>query len=185
MNADGTHPRQLTATATAEEWDPVWSPDGRQIAYVRISNLEDSPVSRISVMNADGSGGHLLSFMRERGAPSWSPDGKKLVFSGPRGLYVVAADGSGLHRLANTVFPDVLPVWSPDGRKIAFLGGLGPFTSPSPPPTADLYVINADGSGRLNLTRTPKVDDGWSQVWAPADAERLTRRLRLWLEQPG
>ena len=120
-------------------------------------------------MNADGSGGHPLSNVRAADtAPSWSPDGRKLVFTGPNGLYVAAPDGSGLHRLAKTLSPDAFPVWSPDGRKIAFLGGLRPHTSPSGPPAADLYVINADGSGRLDLTRTPKVDDGWGQAWDPA-----------------
>jgi Tol biopolymer transport system component len=169
MNANGTHPRQLTATATAGESDPLWSPDGRQIAYLQNSNLDHDPISRISVMNADGSGNHTLSNVRAVGtAPSWSPDGKRLAFTGPKGLYVAATDGSGLHRVAKSVFPDAFPVWSPDGRKIAFLGGLRPFESPSLPPAADLYVINADdGSGRLNLTRTPEVDDGWYQTWAP------------------
>jgi Tol biopolymer transport system component len=168
MNADGTHERQLTATATAEEGDPLWSPDGRQIAYLQNSQLDQGPVSRIYVMNADGSGGHLLSSVRAVGtAPSWSPDGMKLVFTGPRGLYVAAADGTGVHHVAKSVFPDAFPVWSPEGRKIAFLGGLRPFQSPSLPPPADLYVIDADGGGRLNLTRTPDVDDGWAQAWAP------------------
>jgi Tol biopolymer transport system component len=168
MNADGTDPRQLTATATAVEWDPLWSPDGHQIAYLKNSYLDYGLISRIYVMNADGSGGHMLSNVQTADvAPSWSPDGRKLVFTGPRGLYIAAADGSSVHRLAKSVFHDVAPVWSPNGRKIAFLGGLHPFTSPSPPPAADLYVINADGGGRLNLTRTPEVDDGWSQAWAP------------------
>jgi Tol biopolymer transport system component len=168
MNADGTLQRQFTATATADEEAPLWSPDGRQIAYLQNANRGSDPTSRIYVMNADGSGRHLLSNVRAVGtAPSWSPNGKKLVFSGPKGLYVAAADGSSVHRVAKSAFPDAFPVWSPDGRKIAFLGGLRPFQSPSLPPTADLYVINADGGGRLNLTRTPGVDDGWAQAWAP------------------
>jgi TolB protein len=168
MNADGTHSRPLAATATADEVDPLWSPDGRQIAYLQNSNLGSDPISRIYVTNADGSGGHLLSKVRAVGtAPSWSPDGKKLVFTGPTGLYVAAADGSGAHSVAKSEFPDAFPVWSPDGRKIAFLGGLRPFQSPSLPPAADLYVINANGGGRVNITQTPAVDDGWALAWAP------------------
>src|SRR5262245_18265551 len=44
--------------------------------------------------------------------------------------------------------PDVQsPVWSPDGRRIAFFRRS---------PTFDLYVMHADGSGVLRLTRGAK-----------------------------
>ena len=44
------------------------------------------------------------------------------------------------------------PSWSPDGRKIAFERDL------------DIYVMNADGSGRRNLTRgaSRESQPGWS-----------------------
>ena len=50
------------------------------------------------------------------------------------------------------------PAWSPDGRKIAFAtkrdGNL------------EVYVMNADGSGQRNLTRSPW-NEG-SASWSPA-----------------
>jgi Tol biopolymer transport system component len=46
--------------------------------------------------------------------------------------------------------------WSPDGRKIAFVSGRDG--------NREIYVTNADGSGRRNLTRNPAADfaPGWS-----------------------
>jgi WD40 repeat protein len=56
--------------------------------------------------------------------PSWSPDSKQLVFTGYDGgisdLFVVNADGSGLHRLTNDKYADLQPSWAPDGKTIAF-----------------------------------------------------------------
>src|SRR5207248_7885020 len=64
--------------------------------------------------------------------PSWSPDGKELVFSGYDGgisdLFVVNADGSGLHRLTNDKYADLQPSWAPDGKTIAFATDRGPKT---------------------------------------------------------
>ena len=56
---------------------PVWSPDGRRIAFT--SRPDDN--SEIYVVNADGSGQRRLT----RNAagdfgPTWSPDGRKIAF---------------------------------------------------------------------------------------------------------
>ena len=73
MNADGSGQRRLTNAAAdpappgcAGEFNPAWSPDGREIAIV--SGL--SPT--IYVMNADGSGQRELT---PGFSPAWSPDG--------------------------------------------------------------------------------------------------------------
>ncbi len=47
--------------------------------------------------------------------------------------------------------------WSPDARKIAFVSGRNG--------NKEVYVVNADGSGKRNLTRNPAAD--LAPIWSP------------------
>ena len=169
MNADGTGQRNLTRNAARDE-APVWSPDGRRIAFARKVPWRAGGVGgqfEIFVMNADGSGQRRLTRNSSGDFhPAWSPDGRKIVFDARGGsggggyswawddVYVVNADGSrqptGLtstRRLRNRAPRAALPAWSPDGRMIAFLSWNDD--------NYDVYVMNADGSGQTNVTRSP------------------------------
>jgi Tol biopolymer transport system component len=83
MNPDGSDIVDLTNSPTADEYDPVWSPGGRQIAFW---TDED-----IWVMNADGSNLHPLTATSANRAPAWSPDalaerlGRDAELGGDRG----------------------------------------------------------------------------------------------------
>ena len=76
---------------------------------------------------------------------AWSPDGTHVAFvlgrrdswryTGDGDLYVMDADGSGLHRITHGIGV-TSPTWSPDGTHLAFVRNQG---------TA-LCVIKADGS---------------------------------------
>lgn len=164
INADGTGLRRLTRNAVFDG-NPVWSPDGRRIAFVRD---RDRQTVNIYVMNADGSDQRRLTpNLRRRPwiELAWSPDWKKIAFvasGGHRGaadIFVMNADGSGLRNVTNTVTTSFDFAWSPDGRRIAYLEGS--------PGGAPLTVVNADGTGKQRLTGPLMVDLGSPPSWSP------------------
>ncbi|MCP4429313.1 MAG: translocation protein TolB, partial [Chloroflexi bacterium] len=70
INADGSNPRQLTFHPASDS-EPVWSPDGSQIAFVsmRDGNWE------IYTINADGSElTRVTNTPGDETEPAWRPD---------------------------------------------------------------------------------------------------------------
>ncbi len=78
INTDGTSsPKQLTSSKDGSS-QPVWSPDGKQLAFVRA--IDSKP--QIFLLPMDG--GEAMQLTHEKyGAsnPKWSPDGKQILFS--------------------------------------------------------------------------------------------------------
>ena len=85
-------------------------------------------------------------------------------------LWVMDADGTNQTNLTNT--PDTnegQPAWSPDGTKIAFTGP-GDLNEDGSGGLGDIYVMDADGTNRTNLTDTPDFLD-YRPSWAPSGAQ--------------
>jgi Tol biopolymer transport system component len=161
----------------SEDSDAAVSPDGTRVAFVRDGHLW--------LMGRDGSGQHQLADVavaeghpgydvRQR-ALAWSPDGRQIAFTGgsAHSLWVVDADGSGLHEL--TSFDSGRARWSPDGSELAFAGfengDLG----------TNIAVIGADGGGLRWLPVLPelRIDTvSWSPpAWSPDGKELAFDRL--------
>lgn len=162
MSEDGTVRRELLDLPQGFALYPRWSPDGRQIAFTRLSAAPQGPVG-LFIINVDGSG------LRQVSPPNgglvgadWSPDGTKLVaYSGNR-IAVIGEDGSGLTFLpvmnAESRYGTWGISWSPNGNEIlyngshdvdGFLGG------------PDVWVFNV-ATGLSRMIATPGVDARWS-----------------------
>ncbi len=77
MPANGSQPpRQLTTAVGASQ--PVWSPDGKQLAFVRA--VEGRP--QIFLLSLEGGEPvQLTKYKYGASTPRWSPDGSKIAFS--------------------------------------------------------------------------------------------------------
>ena len=106
----GGQTRQLTQSRGCE-YDPVWSPDGKSIAYVattRDVTTIDSVAedTHLFVMPAAGGGGKELATEQDRRVrdPQWSPDGRSIVYlANDRGyttLFKTASDGGRVSRFS-------------------------------------------------------------------------------------
>jgi Tol biopolymer transport system component len=166
---------------------PPPPPPNPAIAFVEATDLK--------VMNADGSNQTLVLAAGESSyGPGWSPDGTQLVFGssiqGP-GVYVIDVNGTNLRKVVATITGGgaTQPVWSPvpapDGRfKIAYLDQAGPDDGTIEGDNHEVFLVNLDGTGRLNLTNTRELDER-SPTWAPSAARLAAAPDKYTSQEPG
>ena len=146
---------------------PAWSPDGRQIAFVRDSASGGDVYARA----VDGSGperrlAHLVG--RAIQEVAWSHDGRWILVRTETGsagngdiLALSTAGDTGIVRVATSNFSELQPAPSPDGRWVAYVS--------NDAVTNEVYVRpfpNAD-AGRWQVSN----GGGGSPVWSPDGKE--------------
>ena len=151
--------RRLTDDA-AMEASPVWSPDGKRLLYQ--SYADSTP--KLYLIAADGGAPQRLTRTQgqEQGGV-FSPDGRYLVYTEFRHreeqlLLRVDLKSGAVRRLSADPAGgmDMQPRWSPDGKHLAYIHHSGE--------RSQLFVVNADGSGRRALTASAgrNSDPQWS-----------------------
>ena len=114
--------------------DPQISPDGRRVAYTRVTvdAAADSYETGLWIVESAGGTPRALTFGLRDAQPRWSPDGTRLAFvrgaaeGKPPQLHVLPMQGGEAVRLTDLPKGAASPAWSPDGARIAFLSGTDP-----------------------------------------------------------
>ncbi len=109
--------------------DPQISPDGRFVAFVKVTPdpLERGYKRNIWLFPLGGGEAFQLTRGDKDSGPSWSPNGKHLAFVSTRGdkaqVYLLPTNdvGGEARALTNMKNGAHSPAWSPDGTQIAFL----------------------------------------------------------------
>jgi len=144
----------LTGDDGADDLYPVWSPDGRWIAYISQGDIW-------SISPEGGKARRITEDGDVRAWPiAWSPDGTKIAFARAReniDLWTVDLKTGEEERLTSPIEHDISPSWSPGGDRIAFSSDrLG---------TYDIWVLDMATGDFSRITDWPS-DEG-APCWSP------------------
>jgi len=142
-------------TENPADSQPGFSPDGRQIVFVRGGDLW--------AMRADGSGQHAVTAGPEvDDRPRFAPNGRYLLFEraagagAPRDLYTVRPSGAGLRQVTRSAADEREATFSANGRAIAFVRGFG---EPGGGTADEIFTVRPSGAAARRLTRTARLDE--------------------------
>lgn len=144
--------------------------------------------SEVWICDRDGSGDGLFlpqDFITTRDI-IWSPDGASIICSRVRdskkGMNVFIYDAEGANPFQVTQGRGIArrPSWSPDGTRILY-----DFRAGLRQKVLEIFVINADGTGRQRLTSADRLY-AYHPVWSPDGASiyfcrKKNRRDDLWV----
>ena len=188
---EGDALRRLTDTPTLFEVGPVWSPDGRHIAFFALDGRTSRGVFVVSAL------GGPARKVADGGTPAWVADSRSLVVSdrvpndrfGRLALFHrdIETGSSRQLTLPPEGFSDYSPAVSPDGKTLAFArrSRLGPKTAFFLVPMSGGVPVQRTewGPPAVGIVWTP---DGRDLIFSSADVSGSRMyRLRAFGKQPA
>jgi Tol biopolymer transport system component len=154
---DGGEEQQITHV-WGMDWDPSWSPDGKQIVYSSNSD-SDWDIYILNVNDVETT--KLTSNSSYDGHPRWSPDGTKIMFESDRDgdwdIYVMDKEGGNAIAITENAVGDWLPSWSPDGEWIVYVSNRDG--------DDEIYLVDIHGENQTKLTDNQAQDR--YPIWIP------------------
>ncbi len=156
--------RNLTNNPAAD-WNPVWSPDGKTLAFTS-HRSGNSDIWLLDVTQPDQPARNLTNDPAWDYSPTWSPSGQSVAFiserDGDAEVFVQNINEDKALQLTFNHEMERQPAWSPDGKYIAFAAVRNG--------VEEIYRIRPDGTDEQLLT--PHPIQGTSPTWSPT-SQRL------------
>jgi dipeptidyl aminopeptidase/acylaminoacyl peptidase len=164
---------QMTDAKERSVW-PRWSPDARQLAFLRDRGGDE----RFDIWLVDRNGAHERNLTNEPGVTHrdivWSPDGSQIAYTANSGgksfaVHVVDVASGATRALTDGTRDDLTPRWSPNGDQLIFSS-----RRESVRTNSDLFVVPAAGGESTRLdTRAEVPGESLDARWSP-DGTRIS-----------
>jgi Tol biopolymer transport system component len=166
---------EMTVGSKKNVWvDPIWSPDGRLIAFDHLPGIpQSSPDEGLYIVNTSclqdpstcmdvAKGPFTGSFMCPN-CMSWSPDGRFLAYTDAMKISILDSKTNQTREIIipeSDYDPESL-TWSPDGEWIAYT--LLKVTGNDP--QTEVFLVSVDGERVVQFGAEPKNRDKISAFW--------------------
>jgi Tol biopolymer transport system component/DNA-binding winged helix-turn-helix (wHTH) protein len=185
QSASDIRPKRI-ADGSWKYSSPVWSPDGKYLAYLRIGSNK----AEISIFNLSISTERTLTTLFPHRYQltcrhlDWSPDGAflvvddKAVESDPLTLFLISVSNGRKIRLTypdTDIIGDVAPRFSPDGSQVAFIRMKYRVQN-------DVFVVPITGGEQRKLTEEPSRmgDVDWDSNHSLIFSSQSNDQFRFW-----
>lgn len=157
MDSDGSNLKRLTNNPGIDDWHPNAHPFEYKVIY------ESGPSGHEDIFMIDANGENMQKITksdRRYRVPKFLIDGSKIIFMGfddnnlPQ-VFAIDPNGENLVQITNSSGGAGIPSPSPDNKFIAYGG--------KPNGNDDIFIMNIDGSGQVQLTNIP--GDDWGPVF--------------------
>lgn len=156
---DGSEQRRITNNQDFErsfQWSPI---ENFLVVSSNVYTSSGYDIEQIYLMDMEGVIQKQLTEVGYNSYPKWSPDGNLILFNSTRiacsGVCIMNSDGSNQICLIKDIPPsdgrdaisNITPSWTPDGKHIIF--------SSNRSGDYNIYMVQVDGSGLLQITNEP------------------------------
>lgn len=179
MDANGANVQLLVGDPAAHEQSPLWSPDGRLIAFITL-DLEAplGPTGAVFIVDVESGEVTEVDGAYPHGPAVWSPDGTRLALGASgapeSGIRIFTVATGALDQLTDD--GGTAPHWSPDGSRVAYMTA------------GDVWIIDLTTGETRNLTASTWndsiarwTDDGQRIVFvSDRETDQAATSLRSW-----